>query len=214
MRWLAERRIGVAVGEALVPIVPAAVVFDLATGSPAAYPGPDEGYAACEDATRGAPCASGRVGAGTGATVGKLFGSPVPGGLGSASVRLPNGVVVGALAVVNCVGDVVDRSGRLLAGSGSWTRVLEEGPPSRLVAGASTTLGVVATDAALEKTACNRLATVAHDALALAIRPVHTPYDGDTVFALSTGARRSDLVSLSVAAVEALRTAIERAVAQ
>ncbi len=214
MRWLAERRIGVAVGPALVPIVPAAVLFDLGTGSPTAYPGPEQGYSACEDAARGAGCTSGRHGAGTGATVGKLFGAPRPGGLGTASVTLPDGSTVGALAVVNAVGDVVDRSGRVVGGAAadSWTRLLEEGPPKPLVAGASTTLAVVATDAGLDKTACNRLATVAHDALAMSIRPVHTPFDGDTVFALSTGARESNMLSLCVGAVEALRTAIERAV--
>jgi len=215
MRWLAERRIGVAVGPALVPIVPAAVLFDLGTGSPSAYPGSDQGYAACEDAARGAACTSGRHGAGTGATVGKLFGSPRPGGLGTASVILPNGTTVGALAAVNAVGDVVDRSGHVIGGTAgdSWTRLLEEGVPKPLVEGASTTLAVVATDAGLDKTACNRLATVAHDALAMSIRPVHTPFDGDTVFAISTGARASDMLSLCVGAVEALRTAIERAVA-
>jgi L-aminopeptidase/D-esterase-like protein len=214
MRWLAERRIGVAVGPALVPIVPAAVLFDLGTGSPTAYPGPDQGYAACDDAARGAVCRSGRHGAGTGATVGKLFGPPRPGGLGTASVTMPSGATVGALAVVNAVGDVVDRSGRVVGGpaADSSTRLLEEGPPKPLVWGASTTLAVVATDAGLDKTACNRLATVAHDALAMSIRPVHTPFDGDTVFALSTGARDSDMLSLCVGAVEALRTAIERAV--
>ncbi len=214
MRYLAERGIGVAVGPAVVPIVPGAVLFDLGVGSATAFPGEEEGYAACADAARGAPCGSGRHGAGTGATIGKLFGQPVPGGLGTASLRLPGGVLVGALAVVNAVGDVVDRSGRVLGGASvdSWNRVLEEGPGERVVAGGSTTLAVVATDAALDKAACCRLAAVAHDALAMSIRPVHTPFDGDTVFALSTGTLECDLLSLSVAAVESLRLAIERAV--
>jgi L-aminopeptidase/D-esterase-like protein len=214
MRWLAEQGIGVAVGRVRVPIVPAAVIFDLERGSATAHPGPDEGYAACVDAARGSACTSGRFGAGTGATVGKLFGNPSPGGLGTASLRLPDGVTVGALAVVNGVGDVVDHSGRVISGAAAdaWTRLLEQGPPERLVAGASTTLAVVATDAALDKTACSRLATIAHDALAMSIRPVHTPYDGDAVFAISTGSRESDLVSVCVGAVEALRVAIERAV--
>lgn len=215
MRWLAERRIGVAVGTVVVPIVPAAVLFDLGVGSSDVRPGPNEGYTACEDAARGSMCSSGRIGAGCGATVGKLFGSPAPGGLGTASVRLPDGSTVGALAVVNGVGDVVDRSGRVIAGAATdtWNRVLQEGAPERVVRGASTTLAVVATDARLDKAGCNRLATVAHDALALAIRPVHTPYDGDTVFAVSSGGRESDLLSLGVGAIEALRTAIERGVA-
>jgi L-aminopeptidase/D-esterase-like protein len=214
MRWLAERRVGVKVGPALVPIVPAAVIFDLGVGSPVAFPGPEQGYAACEDAARGADCASGPLGAGTGTTVAKLFDSSAPGGLGTASLTLPGGVVVGALAVVNAIGDVVGRTGNVLSGGGrdSWSRILNEGPPQRPVAGGNTTLAVVATDAALDKTACCRLATVAHDALAMAIRPVHTPFDGDTIFAVSTGAKECDLLSLSVGAVEALRTAIERAV--
>jgi L-aminopeptidase/D-esterase-like protein len=213
MRWLAERDIGIAVGPARVPIVPAAVIFDLGRGSATAYPGPEDGYAACEDAARGEAAASGRFGAGTGATVAKLFGASWPGGVGTASVRLPGGVTVGALAVVNAVGDVVGHDGRALSGqSQGWERLLREGPPEPLVAGSSTTLGVVATDARLDKTACNRLATVAHDALAIAIRPVHTPFDGDSVFAVSVGDRECDMVSLGAAAVEALRLAIERGV--
>ena len=215
MRWLAERRIGLAVRDVVVPIVPAAVIFDLRADPSYTAPGPEQGYAACTDAERGAACASGRVGAGSGAMVGKLYGPPVPGGVGTASVRLPDGATVGALAVVNAVGDVVDREGRVLAGGAgdAWHRLLTEGPPPQPVAGASTTLAVVATDATLDKTGCHRLATVAHDALALAIRPVHTPFDGDTVFGLSVGTRTSDLMSLCAAAVEALRTAIERGVA-
>ncbi len=213
MRWLAEHRIGVEVGPVRVPIVPAAVIFDLAIGSPDAFPGPEQGYAACEEAARGEAAVSGPLGAGTGATVAKLFGGAAPGGLGTASLTLPDGVTVGALAVVNAVGEVVDRNGRLLTGEGdSWSRILREGPPARVVAGSNTTLAVVATDAALDKTACSRLATVAQDALAMAIRPVHTPFDGDTVFAVSAGVKECDLLSLSVAAVETLRTAIERAV--
>ncbi len=217
MRYLAERGVGVEVGPARVPIVPAAVIFDLAAGSPTAHPGPEQGYLACLDAEAEGACPVGRVGAGTGATVGKLLGfeHAVPGGLGIATLRLPDGVTVFALAVVNALGDVVDASGRVVAGTagGAWRRLLEEGPPDRLVAGANTTLGLVATDAALGKAQCQKLAQLAQDALALAIRPVHTMFDGDTVFALSTGERRADMVSLGVAAVEALRTAIERAVA-
>ena len=214
MRYLSERSIGIEVGESRVPIVPAAVIFDLQVGS-AVHPGPEEGYAACIDAERGGSPASGRIGAGTGATVGKLMGveTAAPGGLGMASVRLPSGAVVAALAVVNAVGDIVGRDGGVLAGGSedAWRHVLEVGPPDRLVP-ANTTLGVVATDAALDKVGCTKLAEVAHDALALAIRPVHTIYDGDTVFALSAGGRKADLTSLCVAAVESLRTAIERAV--
>jgi L-aminopeptidase/D-esterase-like protein len=221
MRFLREREVGLPVGPVRVPIVPAAVVFDLATGA-VAWPGPDQGYAACLAASE-LPPAEGRVGAGTGATVGKLMGpsGARPGGVGTASVRLPGGAVVGALAVVNAVGDVYGRDGRLLAGArgpdglpaDAWRMVLEAGRPAPPAAGASTTIAVVATDAALDKAGCGRLADVAHDGLALAVRPAHTPYDGDTIFAVSTGEARADPVSLGVAAAEAMWRAIERAVA-
>jgi L-aminopeptidase/D-esterase-like protein len=221
MRFLREREVGQPVGPVRVPIVPAAVLFDLATGA-VAWPGPDEGYAACLAASERPP-AEGRVGAGTGATVGKLLGpqAACPGGVGNASVRLPGGAVVGALAVVNAVGDVYGRDGRLLAGargpdgrpSGAWRMVLESGRPAPPPAGASTTIAVVATDAALDRAGCGRLADVAHDGLALAVRPAHTPYDGDAIFAVSAGAARADPLSLGVAAAEAMWLAIERAVA-
>jgi L-aminopeptidase/D-esterase-like protein len=216
MRYLRERGVGFPAGPARVPIVPAAVVFDLGVGSADAHPGPDEGYAA--SAAAGSPVAEGRVGAGTGATVGKLLGPDLgsPGGVGSAAVRLPGGAVVGALAVVNAVGDVVGRDGRVLAGirdgTDAWRTLLEGGAPPRATFGTNTTLGVVATDAALDRMQCQKLAQVAQDALALAIRPAHTMFDGDTVFAVSTGTAGADMTSLGAAAVEALRTAIERAV--
>lgn len=217
MRWLRERGVGFPAGPARVPIVPAAVLFDLGVGSADAHPGPDAGYAACVAA--GADVAEGRVGAGTGATVGKLLGPDrcSPGGLGTASVRLPSGALVGALAVVNTVGDVVGRDGRVLAGvrdgTDSWRALLEGGVQPRATFGANTTLGVVATDAALDRAQCQKLAQVAHDALALAIRPAHTMYDGDTVFAVSTGTAAAEMTSLGAGAVEALRRAIERGVA-
>jgi L-aminopeptidase/D-esterase-like protein len=220
MRFLREREVGLPVGPLRVPLVPAAVIFDLATGA-AAWPGPDDGHAACVAANAGPP-AEGRVGAGTGATVGKLLGPDraSPGGVGTASLRLPCGAVVGALVVVNAVGDVHGRDGQVLAGArgpdgraaGVWRALLEAGPATAPPAGASTTIAVVATDAALDKAGCRRLAEVAHDGLALAIRPAHTPYDGDTVFAASTGRVRADPISLGVAAAEAMWRAIERAV--
>jgi L-aminopeptidase/D-esterase-like protein len=195
-------------------------VFDLGTGE-VAWPGPDDGHAACLAASDGAP-PEGRVGAGTGATVGKLLGPDrsCPGGVGTASVRLPGGAVVGALAVVNAVGDVHGRDGRLLAGArgpggelaGAWPMLLGTGRPQPPAVGASTTIAVVATDALLDKAGCRRLAEVAHDGLALAVRPAHTPYDGDTIFAVSTGASVADPVSLGVAAAVAMWRAVERAV--
>lgn len=229
MRYLSERGIGFDTGARPVPIVPAAILFDLFTGSATASPGPDDGYAACEAAARGDDPLEGQVGAGTGATVGKLAGPEMtsPGGVGSAALRLPDGSIVGALAITNAVGNVIARDGRMLAGvrdgSGGFvdaSALLLAGPPPGTVppSGTNTTLAVVATDATLDRAQCSRLATQAQDALALAIAPVHTILDGDTVFVLSTGRAAAPeglggLLSLGVAAVEALRTAIERSVA-
>lgn len=228
MRYLAERGIGFETGVRPVPVVPAAIVFDLLVGSADASPTPDDGYAASVAAERGEGPLEGRVGAGSGATVGKLLGpaNASRGGVGSAAVRLPNGAIVGALAVSNAVGNVIGRDGRVLAGArdpaGGFvdaTALLLSGllsgplPP----AGASTTLAVVATDAALDRAQCRKLAEVAHDALALAVSPVHTLLDGDVVFALSTARAPApdgvpQLLQLGAAAVDVLRTAIERSV--
>jgi L-aminopeptidase/D-esterase-like protein len=216
MRYLRERGVGVRAGPARVPIVPAAVVFDLASGASDRYPGAEEGYAAClraESRAAEEPLEGG-VGAGTGATLGKLRGleRSSPGGVGSAAIRLPGGALVGALAVVNAVGDVVDEEGRLVAGVEGRRLLLEEGVIEQPLFGANTTLGVVATDATLDKVRCAKLAELGHDALALAVRP-RTMFDGDTVFAVSTcRAPAADMTSLGAAAVEALRRAIVRAV--
>ena len=228
MRFLAERGIGFDTGARPVPIVPAAILFDLFEGSASAAPGPDDGYAACEDAERRQGPLEGRLGAGTGATVGKLGGPELasPGGVGSAALRLADGSIVGALAITNAVGNVVGRDGRILAGvrdeGGTFvdaSALLLAGPPPGRVppGGTNTTLAVVATDAILDRAQCSRLAAQAHDALAQAISPVHTVLDGDTVFALSTGRapapdRLGGLLSLGAAAVDVLRTAIERSV--
>ena len=214
MAFLEDRGIGVPTPAGLVPIVPAAVLYDLAVGRADVRPGPGEGRIAAEAALAGQPCGAGVLGAGTGATVGKVFGSPVPGGLGTASVALPGGGTVGALVAVNAVGDVVDGDGSLLAGDGTVDRLLSEVPPAPPV-GSATTLAVVATDVALTKTQAHRLAVVAHDGLAQAIRPVHTAYDGDTVFATSTGSvvpADPSLLTLQTAAVVAVAAAIRRAV--
>jgi L-aminopeptidase/D-esterase-like protein len=215
MRRLEERGAGVTTPAGPVPIVPAAVIFDLTTGSPAGRPGVAAGYAACVEAEAGAPCGSGPVGAGTGATVGKLFGSPSPAGLGTASLRLPGGGTVAAVAVVNAVGDVVAEDGSVLVGAGTVRRLLADGLPGAPPVGTSTTLAAVATDVALTKVQAHRLAVTAHDGLAHAIRPVHTAYDGDTVFAVSTGRLPADdtsLLMLQTAAVEVVARAIRSAV--
>lgn len=228
MRYLAERGIGFETGVRPVPIVPAAIIFDLLVGSADAAPGPDDGYAAAAAADRNDGQLEGRVGAGTGATVGKLLGPEraSPGGIGSAAIHLPNGVTVGALAVNNATGNVIGRDGRVLAGvrdeAGGFvdaSAALLSGPPPGPLppVGANTTLAVVATDATLDRAQCRKLAEVAHDALALAIAPVHTQLDGDVVFALSTTrgpapAGLPGLLQLGAAAVEVLRTAIERSI--
>ena len=200
MQLLEERGVGHRVGEHVVPIVPAAIIFDLGVGRPDVRPGHDEGYAAADAASAG-PVAQGSVGAGTGATVGKALGREraMKGGLGCASLDLGDGVVLAALTVVNAVGSVHDPdTGALLAGP----RGADGAPvasaavyadpaygaraPSPLPLG-NTTIGVVACNVRLTKAQANRLATVAHDGLALAIRPTHTVHDGDTLFALATG---------------------------
>jgi L-aminopeptidase/D-esterase-like protein len=227
MRWLAERGHGFATGVRPVPIVPAAVIFDLDVGSPDAHPSADDGFAACAAAIAGEGSLEGHVGVGTGATVGKLLGaaSSSRGGVGSAGMQLPDGTIVAALCVTNAFGNVIGRDGRPIAGihdgQGGFvdaTSLLLTAPqPPASAPGANTTLAVVATNASLDRAQCRKLAEVAHDALALAIAPVHTMLDGDTVFALSTGDGRPASIEqqlrLGVAAVEVLRTAIERSVA-
>ena len=226
MRWLEEEGVGLYVGSApgqVVPIVPAAVLFDLHVGDARIRPGADAGYAACAAASSDAP-AQGNVGAGAGATVGKLFGMghAMKGGIGSAAVTL-NGVTVGALIAVNALGDVVDpATGAPLAGArtadgralrGSVAAVLAGEAPLSLLAGVNTTIGVVATDAPLTKAQCQRLAGAGHDGLARAIRPVHTMSDGDTLFALATGqAPALDFNVLCIMAAEAVARACVNAV--
>jgi L-aminopeptidase/D-esterase-like protein len=198
MRWLEERQHGFNVANVHVPIVPSAVIFDLAVGNPRVRPTADNGYQACEAADNQS-LHQGNVGAGTGATVGKVFGFPLcmRGGIGSAAIRV-NGVTVGALVVCNALGDVTDpQTGQVIAGARMDTGSLEllnihqahlAGRSGQvLTAGQNTTIGVIATDAKLTPLQVTRLAQIGHDGLARTIRPVHTPYDGDTLFALSTG---------------------------
>ncbi len=224
MQYLEERGAGYDVVVAKVPIVPAAVIFDLWLGRPDVRPTASMGYAACQAATTG-PVEEGTVGAGTGATVGKLYGpiGAMKGGVGTWSIRLPEGQVVAALVVVNAVGDVLAADGSVLAGTrdpatgalvGS-AALLQSGyiPPRML--GQSTVLGVVATNVALSKVECNRLARVAHHGLAMAVSPSHTTLDGDTFFALSTGQVQGayDVVASAVPQVvaEAIRRAVRAA---
>jgi L-aminopeptidase/D-esterase-like protein len=213
MRYLSERGIGFDTGIRPVPIVPAAILFDLGVGSPDAHPGPDEGYAACVAAETSEGPLEGRVGAGTGATVGKLAGMEraVPGGIGSAGVRLADGAVVAALVANNAIGSVVGRDGSLLAGV-----PLSAGEAPQAPSG-NTVLVVVATDATLDRAQARRLAELAHDGIAQAISPPHTLLDGDVAFAISTcrwpaPAGLPELVTLGASVVEIVRTALERSV--
>ena len=223
MRWLAERGHGFKVGAACVPIVPAAVLFDLQLGDPTIFPDAAAGYAACEVASTDAP-AEGSVGAGAGASIGKLLGAAraVKGGIGTASVCV-NGVTVGALVAVNAVGDIINpANGALIAGArgddghliGVAQAMLKGTLPTSPLTGAATTLAIVATDARLSKSAAKKLAQISHDGLARTIKPVHTPFDGDVVFSLATGAAGidGDLNLLGVMAAEAVSQAVLRAV--
>lgn len=224
MRWLEENGIGLPVHYGLVPIVPAAVLFDLPVGDARIRPDAAAGYQACQQAGSQAP-QSGNVGAGAGALVGKLFGiaGAMKGGIGSASLTV-DGVTVGALVACNALGDVVDpASGQVLAGGrlddGRTLRdirraILAGDKPRPLLAGTNTTLGVLATDAVLTKAQAHRLAQVAHDGLARAINPVHTMSDGDTVFAMGTGrsGQAAAMMQLATLAAEVTARAVVRAV--
>jgi L-aminopeptidase/D-esterase-like protein len=225
VRYLEEKGVGFPVGVGKVPIVPAAILFDLGIGDWTIRPDAKAGYEAARAATAG-PVAEGSVGAGAGATVGKLFGPrrAMKGGIGTASVRLPGGAVVAALVAVNAVGDVVDpATGRVIAGmrapegkgpGGTVEALLAGEPPGRPLEGKNSSIGVVATNVTLTKAEAKKVAQMAHDGLARAIRPVHTPWDGDTLFALSTGALRVDEATLVVGALaaEAVAHAVVRAV--
>lgn len=232
MRWLEEHGHGLAVGPARVPIVPAAVIFDLWVDdfehnphTPRIRPDAEAGYQACVVAND-APVPQGNVGAGAGATVGKMNGPEcaMKGGVGSASLCV-NGVTVAALVVCNAVGDVLDpNTGQLLAGArvSAQSRGLLDIRQAQLnghtaaglQTGSNTTIGVVATDAVLTKAQAQRLAQVAHDGLARSIRPVHTPMDGDTLFALATGAsgQAADMMLLSTLAAEVTAMAVVNAI--
>ena len=220
MRFLEEHDAGFGTAHGVVPIVPAAVIYDLGVGDPRTRPDKAMGYRACKAATE-APVPTGQVGAGTGATVGKAPGlRAADGGIGSACIRLPGGASVGALVVVNSVGNVVDpATGKTVAGardeaSGRMADVTpssREGHPPRMP-GTNTTIGVIATDAALSSVEANTVAAMAHDGIARAIRPSHTLYDGDTLFALSTGKRRADVNAVGVVAAEVVSQAILNAV--
>ncbi len=206
MRYLEEHEIGYELASVRVPIVAGAVIFDLATGDPRARPGRDAGYAACAAATD--EPAIGAVGAGTGASVAKGGDASQvrPGGLGLVSAKA-GPAIVAAVMVVNSVGGVWDdERHEWVAEFTAWDRA------SALVAGTNTTIGVVMTDAELTKDQANRLATVAHDGIARAIRPSHTMYDGDTIFCLATGAAPGPYDAVEAVAADAVSKAIAEGV--
>ncbi|HTX90258.1 MAG TPA: P1 family peptidase [Anaerolineales bacterium] len=233
MKYLAEQKIGYGLGRQRVPIVPAAILFDLGLGKSNRHPDPEMGYAAAAAVGSG-PIAEGNAGAGTGATVGKIFGlaGAMKSGLGTASLDLGGGVIVGAIVAVNAFGDVVDpASGQILAGArptklgpvklGGKSRFADTMEVMKSFAGrtilgvatrSNTVIAVVATNAKLTKAEATKVAQMAQDGLARAVRPAHTMLDGDTVFALATGQKKADVSTVGAYAAEALAQAIVRAV--
>jgi L-aminopeptidase/D-esterase-like protein len=221
-RYLEHRGVGVIAGPARVPIVPAAVIFDLGISKPGVRPNVAMGEAAAT-AANAEPVAEGSVGAGTGATVGKLFGmkQAMKSGVGSFTVSLPDGVLVSSLVVVNALGDVRDPStGEIIAGArttpdgrdfANTVESMKRGASGSFIR-SNTTLAVIVTNARLTKVQATKLAQFAGLGMARTIYPVNTMFDGDTVFALSLGEHRADINILGVAAAEALAEAILRAV--
>jgi L-aminopeptidase/D-esterase-like protein len=224
MRWLEEHQLGYDVGVTRVPIVPAAALFDLTIGRADIRPDAAMGYAACQAASSDQN-QRGTIGAGAGATVGSILGpvACMKGGIGSAVIELDHGLLIGALFAVNALGDVIDpKTGQILAGvrklpEGGFadTMQLLQAMPGGFVSPSNTVIGIVATNATLSKEAVNKVAQMAHDGLARAIRPAHTMFDGDTIFALATGQYPADNVNLMGAlAAEATAQAIVDAVRQ
>ncbi len=231
MRYLEEQKIGFNTGVAKVPIVPAAILFDLNLGDKNIRPDAEMGYQACLNASTN-KVAEGNVGAGAGASVGKLFGNALAmkSGIGSASIHIGNGIIVGALVAVNAWGDVIE-DGKIIAGLRSgkigpirvggreyfadtlkMMRTFTGRGVMRFAAKTNTAIGAVATNAKLTKVEATKVAQMAHDGLARAIRPAHTMLDGDTIFALSTGNKKSDVTTIGAFAAEAISQAILRAV--
>jgi L-aminopeptidase/D-esterase-like protein len=222
VRFLEEQGIGFPTGGGPVPIVPAAVLYDLEVGDPKARPDAAMGRRACEAASS-LPVPEGTLGAGTGCRVGALRGSlfATKGGVGSALVELEGGLKVAALFAVNSFGDVVDEGGDILAGLresagsprlASTLNALREAPLAPRAGLGNTVIGVVATNALLRREELTLVAGMAHDGIARAVSPAHTLLDGDTIFALSTGEREADPIRVGAFAAEATAKAIRRGV--
>jgi L-aminopeptidase/D-esterase-like protein len=225
MRFLEEHDAGFATTAGKVPIVPAAILYDLNVGDGKIRPNADSGYKSCLNAKAG-PVEEGSVGAGAGATVGKIGGGkPMKGGVGTSSIRLSNGLVIGAIVAVNCAGDVIDnKTGKIIVGARTpdgkgFLNIVAGYRAGRGVTqvpapGQNTTIGVVATNARFDKTQMTKIAEMAHDGIARSINPAHTPGDGDTLFAMSTGTATiaANLTAVGALAAEAVSEAILRAV--
>ena len=232
MQFLEERGVGFPAGPVRVPIVPSAVIFDLGVGNPKVRPDREMGYRACVNATN-ARVKMGQVGAGTGAMVGKVPGlQPSNGGVGSACRALKSRLIVGAIVVVNAVGNIVDpATGKIVTGAkqpetGEFVDIVEnlseqialnpdliEGEKDLFqTSNMNTTVGVVGTNAVLSPTEVTKIAQIAHDGLARTIRPVHTMFDGDTIFALSTGTHDVSVNTVGIIAAEVIAEAVCRAV--
>jgi len=232
VRYLEEKKVGFNVGVARVPIVPAAILFDLAIGRAEVRPDAEMGYQACLNASEGA-LAEGSVGAGTGATVGKILGlgQATKAGIGTASLEIGGGVIVGAIVAVNALGDVIDPdSGEIIAGA----RSLHKGPMKvgegvfadslevmkgligRTAMGfasrQNTVIGVVATNAKLDKVGATKVAQMAQNGVVRTIRPANTMLDGDTIFALATGKKKADINIVGAYAAQVIAEAILRSV--
>jgi L-aminopeptidase/D-esterase-like protein len=225
MRYLEEHNSGYATAGGKVPIVPAAILYDLTVGDGKIRPNADSGYKACMNAKSG-PIEEGTVGVGAGATIGKLIGATrMKGGIGTSSIKLPNGLVVGAIVAVNCMGDVIDpKTGRIVAGGRTpdgkaFLNIIEAYRSGRGITqgarpGQNSTIGLVATNARFDKTQMTKIAEMAHDGYARAINPTHTLADGDTIFALSTGTSTvtADHGAIGALAAEAMAEAVLRGV--
>ncbi len=229
MRYLEEKNIGFNAGVARVPIVPAAILFDLAIGSSKIRPDSEMGYQACKNAKSDQPSV-GNVGAGTGCTVGKIFGPSqmMKSGIGTASVEIGGGVIVGAIIAVNSFGDVIDpETNNIIAGARSINkRFLKIGASDyfadtmetmrtftgrsllKLSSRVNTVIGVVATNAKIDKNQTNKVAQMAQDGIARTIRPAHTMVDGDTIFAIATGEKKADVNIVGAFAAEVVTQAI------
>lgn len=219
-RYLEEHNIGFDVGVAKVPIVVGAVLFDLIVGDPKCRPNVEMGYKACELATD-KELKQGNYGAGCGATVGKIRGPEycMKGGIGSYSIKLENGLVVSALIAVNAFGDVYE-DGKLIAGvlddskkkNLSTYEILKNGFTKGGFSIDNTTIGVVVTNAKLDKAGCKKVSQVAHNGYAKSIFPIHTPHDGDTIFTMATGEIESDITLISSLATEVVEKSVINAI--